>query len=81
MSLLNDEVDTITEQTDRYARLGVPITYHIKDDVVFSVSFPAENIEEMYKEFGVTEEDAIFRLPEGYMILDASNETWLYINR
>ncbi len=81
VSLLNDEVDTITEQTDRYARLGVPITYHIKDDVVFSVSFPAENIEKMYKEFGITEEDAIFRLPEGYMILDASNETWLYINR
>ncbi|MFC3418543.1 hypothetical protein ACFOLA_03520 [Salinicoccus hispanicus] len=77
-------VDTISlsASSDKHAELsGIPITYHFRDDIIFSMSFPARNLEGMYEAFGVSTEDVIFRLPNGYMILDATNETWLYINR
>lgn len=80
ISVVTDRLD-IGEQSDRFASLaGIPITYHFRDDHVFSMHFPARNLEGLYEEFGVSEGDVIFRLQgRGFMILDASNETWLYI--
>lgn len=72
----------LSASSDKHAVLsGIPITYHFMDDIIFSMSFPARNLEDMYEAFEVSTEDVIFRLPSGYMILDATNETWLYINR
>ncbi|GAB3059835.1 hypothetical protein ACFOU0_05370 [Salinicoccus sesuvii] len=72
----------LSASSDKHAALsGIPITYHFMDDIIFSMSFPAKNPEDIYQAFGVSTEDVIFRLPSGYMILDASNQTWLYINR
>ncbi|MCG1010956.1 hypothetical protein J4760_13090 [Salinicoccus sp. ID82-1] len=73
---------SLSASSDMHAELsGIPITYHFREGIIFSMSFPARNLEGMYEAFGVSTENVIFRLPSGYMILDASNETWLYINR
>ncbi|WP_020006154.1 hypothetical protein [Salinicoccus albus] len=71
------------DQTGRFASLaGIPITYHFRDEYVFSMHFPARDLDGLYDEFGLNEGDVIFRLQDrGFMILDASNETWLYVYR
>ena len=85
---MNRESGAVTDNMNlsassaRHAELsGIPISYQFRDGLIFSMSFPARNIEGMYEAFGIETEDAIFRLPNGYMILDASNQTWLYIQR
>ncbi|WP_031546702.1 hypothetical protein [Salinicoccus luteus] len=85
---MNRESGAVTDNMNlsassaRHAELsGIPISYQFRDGLIFSMSFPARNIEGMYEVFGIETEDAIFRLPNGYMILDASNQTWLYIQR
>ncbi|MCG7333310.1 hypothetical protein [Salinicoccus roseus] len=86
--VLNGETERLTDEMNlsassaRHADLsGIPISYQFKDGLIFSMSFPSRDMEGMYEAFGITTEDVIFRLPEGYMILDASNQTWLYIQR
>lgn len=85
---LNSEIEQITERfdlesSDEYhaSLAGIPITYHFRDGYVLGISFPATDIDELYSEFSLSEEEQIFRLQNGYMILDGDDETWMYINR
>ncbi|WP_411842281.1 hypothetical protein [Salinicoccus sp. HZC-1] len=71
----------LSSSDERHASVsGFPVTYHFRNGGVFSMTLPASNIEGLYKEFGIESEDVIFRMQGGgYMILDASSETWVYI--
>lgn len=46
------------------------------------MTMTASDIDGLREEYGLNSEDVIFRLQDGgFMILDASNETWLYIDQ
>ncbi|MCD2137665.1 hypothetical protein [Salinicoccus halitifaciens] len=60
---------------------GFPITYHFRNGNVFSVAFPAEDTGELLDEYDLTNEEQIFRVQDGYMVLDGVNDTWLYVSR
>lgn len=73
----------LSSSDDRHASVsGFPVTYHFRNGYVFSMTIPASDINGLYEEHGLESKDVIFRLQDGgFMILDASNETWLYINQ
>lgn len=83
------ESSTVTENfnlsssDERHATVsGFPATYHFRNGYVFSMTMPASNLDGLYEEYGLKSEDVIFRLQDGgFMILDASNEKWLYIKQ
>lgn len=85
--MMNREADAVTEEfnlqaDDNHGEVsGVPITYHFRNDRVISIAFPAVDIDELLDEYGLTDEQQIFRIENGYMILDGQNENWVYINR
>lgn len=60
---------------------GFPITYHFRNSSVLSVAFPAEDTEELLDEYDLTNEEQIFRVQDGYMVLDGVNDTWLFVSR
>lgn len=60
---------------------GLPITYHFRNDMVISITFPATDVDDLLEDYGLTENQQIFRVEDGYMILDGENENWVYINR
>lgn len=60
---------------------GIPITFHLKEDVVYGISFPSNDEDALLSELDITSEHPIFRLPRGYMILNRDASRWLYINR
>lgn len=86
---LGREASTITDgfnlssSDENHASVsGFPVTYHFRNGHVFSMTLPASNIDGLYEEYGLKSEDIIFRLQNGgFMILDASNERWLYIGQ
>lgn len=85
---LNIDADQLKEQLNysfsnnqRIDLEGISISFHLKDDRVYGMSFPSTNISELKEEAGITAENPIFRLPRGYMILNEAGERWLYINR
>lgn len=85
--MLNREAEEVTEsfnlQGDDYHGEvpGVPITYHFRNDRVISVTFPATDIDGLLDDYGLTGNQQVFRVEDGYMILDGANENWVYINR
>lgn len=86
---LGREASAVTEKfnlsssDERHASVsGFPVTYHFRNGHVFSMTMPASNLDGLYEEYGLKSEDVIFRLQNGgFMILDASNKTWLYIDQ
>lgn len=74
---------SLSSSDERHATVsGFPVTYHFRNGYVFSMTMPASDIEGLREEYGLKSEDVIFRLQDGgFMILDASNETWLYIDQ
>lgn len=60
---------------------GFPITYHFRNDRVLSIEFPAEDIDALLGEYDLTNEEQVFRVQDGYMILDGANDTWLFVSR
>ena len=87
LSMLNREADDVIErfnlQADDYHGEvpGVPITYHFRNDRVISITFPATDVDDLLEDYGLAEKHQIFRVEDGYMILDGENENWVYINR
>lgn len=85
--MLNREAEEVTEsfnlQADDYHGEvpGVPITYHFRNDRVISITFPATDIDGLLDDYGLTGNQQVFRVEDGYMILDGANENWVYINR
>jgi teichoic acid transport system ATP-binding protein len=87
-SYLNESEEYVTERlsadtVDDYqiSLSGLPITYHLRDGYVLSLTTSASDLDDLYEEFNLTEDIQIFRLEDGYMILDRPNELWTYINR
>lgn len=84
---LNRDVESVIDdmnlEADEYrgSVAGLPITYHFRNDRVFSVSFPATDTGGLLDEYNLTNEEQVFRVQNGYMILDGVNDTWLYISR
>ena len=78
---LKESINYDHENNQRVDVSGIPITFHLNDDVVYGISFPSQNTEELIEEYELTTENPIFRLPRGYMILYGEAERWLYINR
>ena len=74
---------SLSSSDERHATVsGFPVTYHFRNGYVFSMTMPASDIDGLREEYGLNSEDVIFRLQDGgFMILDASNETWLYIDQ
>lgn len=84
---MNRESDDVIEQFNLEADEfhgevpGLPITYHFRNDRVISITFPAADVDGLLEDYNLTEDQQIFRVEEGYMILDGENENWVYINR
>lgn len=78
-----DVIESINLQADDYHGEvpGVPVTYHFRNDRVISITFPATDIDGLLDDYGLTGEQQVFRVEDGYMILDGENENWVYINR
>lgn len=73
---------TISSSNEYHVSLsGLPISYHLRNGYVLSITTTAVDLEELYNDFNLTSDVQIFRLPDGYMILDRPNELWTYINR
>lgn len=74
---------TVSSSDDYHISLsGLPITYHLRDGYVLSMTTSASDLEDLYEEYNLTEDIQIFRLEDGgYMILDQTNEIWTYIDR
>ena len=87
LRMMNRESDDVIEQfnlqADEYHGEvpGSPITYHFRNDRVISITFPATDVDALLEDYGLTEKQQIFRVEDGYMILDGENENWVYINR
>jgi len=78
-----DVIESFNLQADDYHGEvpGVPVTYHFRNDRVISITFPATDIDGLLDDYGLTGEQQVFRVEDGYMILDGENENWVYINR
>lgn len=76
-----EQVNYDVSNNQRIEVAGIPITFHLREDVVYGISFPSTNEDELLAELDVTNEHPIFRLPRGYMILNRDASRWLYINR
>lgn len=78
-----EAVSGLNLEADEYSGSvpGFPITYHFRNDRVLSVAFPAEDTEALLDEYGLTNEEQIFRVQDGYMVLDGVNDTWLFVSR
>ena len=84
---LNREAESVEEDLalemdgSRGAVPGLPITYHFRNDRVFAIEFPAEDTDALLEEYDLTNEEQIFRVQDGYMVLDGANDRWLYVGR
>lgn len=78
---LKESINYDVENNQRIEVSGIPITFHLNDDVVYGISFPSTDTDELLEEYEITTENPIFRLSRGYMILYREDERWLYINR
>ncbi|WP_052254450.1 hypothetical protein [Salinicoccus sp. YB14-2] len=78
-----DVIESFNLQADDYHGEvpGVPVTYHFRNDRAISITFPATDIDGLLDDYGLTGEQQVFRVEDGYMILDGENENWVYINR
>lgn len=87
LRMMNRESEDVIEQfnlqADEYHGEvpGSPITYHFRNDRVISITFSATDVDALLEDYGLTEKQQIFRVEDGYMILDGENENWVYINR
>ena len=87
-NFLNIDVDDLTANVNydiannqRVEVSGIPINFHLRDDAVYGISFPSVDEEALLDELEITSENPIFRLSNGYMILNREDSLWLYINR
>ncbi len=84
---LNSDAESVIEKLNldageyRGTVPGFPITYHFRNDRVLAIGFPAVDTEALLDEYGLTAEEQIFRVQDGYMVLDGTNDTWLYVSR
>ena len=78
---LMEQINYDVSNNQRIEVAGIPITFHLRDDVVYGISFPSTDEEELLTEAEISTEHPIFRLPNGYMILNREASRWLYINR
>lgn len=79
-SVLNDF--TVSSSDEFHVSLsGLPITYHLRNGYVLSITTPAADLDTLYEEYHLSSDIQIFRIQNGYMVLDRPNELWTYINR
>ncbi|CAM4350164.1 hypothetical protein [Lacicoccus alkaliphilus] len=78
-----DVVEELNLEADQYRGTvpGFPITYHFRNDRVFALEFPAEDTGALLEEYDLSNEEQIFRVQDGYMVLDGANDRWLYVGR